>query len=65
VVSKVRYRLGMEIGESNEGRTRLVRQFEGKVVLDSELDSKSDLWTPNWIGPLSCCACFLGSLAPS
>jgi hypothetical protein len=27
-----------------------VRQFEGKIVLDSELDSKSDSITPNWIG---------------
>jgi hypothetical protein len=43
----------------------LVHQFEGKVVLDSsELDSKSDSWTPNWLGPPPCCACFLGSPAP-
>jgi hypothetical protein len=33
-------------------------------VLDSELDSKSDSWTPNWYGPSPCCACFLGSPAP-
>jgi hypothetical protein len=28
-------------------RTRHVRQLEGKVVLDSELDSKLDSWTLN------------------
>jgi hypothetical protein len=22
-------------------------------------------WTPNWLGPLPCCACFLGSPSPS
>jgi hypothetical protein len=47
------------------GRTRPVRQFEGKVVLDSNLDSKSDSWIPNWLGHSPCCACFLGSPAPS
>jgi hypothetical protein len=47
------------------GRTCHVRQFEGKVVLDFELDSKSDSWIPNWLGLPPCCACFLGSLAPS
>jgi hypothetical protein len=33
-------------------RTHPVRQFEGKVTLDSELDLKLDSWTPNWLGPL-------------
>jgi hypothetical protein len=47
------------------GRTHPIHQFEGKVVLDSELDSKSDCWTLNWLGPPPCCACFLTSLAPS
>jgi hypothetical protein len=46
-------------------RTRPVCQFEGKVVLDSELNSKSDLVTSNWIGSPPCCACSMGSSAPS
>jgi hypothetical protein len=29
------------------GRTRHVRQFEGKVVIDPEIDSKSDSAIPN------------------
>jgi hypothetical protein len=33
--------------------------------LESELDSKSDYWTLNWLGPPPCCACFLGSPTPS
>jgi hypothetical protein len=33
--------------------------------MDSELDSKSDSWTLNWLRPPPCCACFLGSPAPS
>jgi hypothetical protein len=39
------------------------RQFEYKVVLDSELDSNSAI--PNWIGLPPSCACLLGSVAPS
>jgi hypothetical protein len=42
-----------------------VRQFEGKVILNSELASKLDSVTPNWIGSPPCCASFLGSLTPS
>jgi hypothetical protein len=42
-----------------------VHQFEGKVVLDSELDLKSDSWIPNLLGLPPCCACFLGSPAHS
>jgi hypothetical protein len=30
--------------------TCLVRQFEGKVILDPEIDSKLDSAIPNWIG---------------
>jgi hypothetical protein len=33
--------------------------------MDSKLDSKLESWTPNWIVPPACCACFLGSPAPS
>jgi hypothetical protein len=47
------------------GRTRPVCQFQGKVVLDSELDSKSDSWTLDWLGHPPCCAYFFGSPAPS
>jgi hypothetical protein len=43
----------------------LVCQFEGKVVLESELDSKSDYCIPNWLGHPPCCACFLNSPEPS
>jgi hypothetical protein len=35
------------------------------MVLYSELDSKSDTVTPNWIGSPPCYACFLGSPTPS
>jgi hypothetical protein len=44
-----------------------VSQFEGKVVLYSELDSKSDFITQNQIGSRSppCCVWFLGSPEPS
>jgi hypothetical protein len=47
------------------GRTRPVHQFECMVVLDSELDSKLDFVTLNWIGSPPCCVCSLGSPAPS
>jgi hypothetical protein len=32
-----------------EGRTHPVRQFEGRVVLDPEIDLKSDSAILNWI----------------
>jgi hypothetical protein len=47
------------------GWTCTVCQFEGKVARDSELDSKLDSVTPNWIGSAPCCVCSLGSPAPS
>jgi hypothetical protein len=53
------------VDRPNRGWTRLVGQFEGKVVLDSELDSKLDSCSLNWLGPPHCCACFLGSPTPS
>jgi hypothetical protein len=47
------------------GRMSLVHQFEGKVVLDSELDSKWDSWIPNWLRLPPCCACFFVSSEPT
>jgi hypothetical protein len=47
------------------GCTRPVRQFEGKVGQDSELDSKSDSAILNWIGSLPWRAYLLGCPAPS
>jgi hypothetical protein len=40
-----------------------VCQFKGKVVLNVELDSKSDSGILNWIGSPLWYACLLGSLA--
>jgi hypothetical protein len=42
-----------------------VRQFEGKVILYSELNLKSDFRILNWIGFSPPCARLLDSLAPS
>jgi hypothetical protein len=47
------------------GCTLPVHQFEGKVVMYSELDSNSDFAILNWIGSPFCGAHHLGSLAPS
>jgi hypothetical protein len=33
-----------------EGCMRPMRQFEGKVILDPEIDSKLDSTIPIWIG---------------
>jgi hypothetical protein len=46
------------------GRMCHVHQFEGKVVLDPEIDSKSDYAILNWIRSPPWRAHLLGSLPP-
>jgi hypothetical protein len=47
------------------GRTHSVPQFQGKVVLDPEIDSKLDSAILNWIGSLPWRTHLLLSPAPS
>jgi hypothetical protein len=49
----------------NGGRTCPVHQFESKVVLDPEIDSKSDSTILIWIGSPPWRVHLLGSPAPS